>query len=246
MDSGYYAACSALVTRMRALDTIANNLANVNTVGFRAEHNEFSSVMASQSADADNPLNQAINDFGVFGGVTVDQTQGSLQKTGNPLDLAIQGGGYFAVQTSNGVMYTRNGSFSVSGKGQLETSNGDLVLGEGGNPITMVPGKIAISANGTISTNGAVTGKLKIVEFPEGTQITSVGNTYYSAPQGKDQEAANSDVRQGMLENSNVNPITGMVELVMAQRSAESMQRALAMFNTEMDKIASQDIAKVS
>jgi flagellar basal-body rod protein FlgF len=246
MDSGYYAACSGLITRMRALDTIANNLANASTVGFRAEHNEFSSVMASRAGDDDTPLNQAINDFGVFGGVTVDQSQGSLQKTDNPLDVAIQGNGYFAVKTSNGVMYTRNGSFTVSGKGQLETATGDLVMGDGDNPITMVPGKVAISANGTISTNGAVTGKLKIVEFPEGTQITSMGNTYYSAPANKEEAPTHSDLRQGMLENSNVNPITGMVELVTAQRSAEMMQRALAMFNTEMDKIASQDIAKVS
>lgn len=243
MDTGYYAACSALVARMQVLDAIANNLANTSTVGYRAEHHVFGSVLADAAGESETPLNQAINDFGVMSGMTLDQSQGSMQKTGNPLDLGIEGKGYFQVQTASGNVYTRNGSLHVSAKGQLMTASGDLVMGDAG-PITIPNGKVSISANGNISVNGAVTGKLKVVEFKEGTQLSNLGNTYYGAPAGTEQDAANSSVRQGMLESSNVNPVLSMVELVTAQRSAEMMQRALAMFNSEMDKTATQDLPK--
>jgi flagellar basal-body rod protein FlgF/flagellar basal-body rod protein FlgG len=177
-------------------------------------------------------------------GTTLDQGQGALQKTGNALDVGIEGQGYFVVQTANGPMYTRNGAFQVSSKGQLVTANGDAVMGDKG-VITMLPGEVSISANGTISSNGALSGKLKVVEFPAGTELTSVGDTYYSAPPNTAAPATNSNVRQGMLESSNVNPVASMVELVTAQRSAEMMQRALSMFNSEIDKTATQELPKV-
>ena len=245
MDSGYYAACTALVARMQALDTIANNLANTSTAGYRAEHNVFSAVLASKEGSAGTVLNQAINNYGVMSGTTLDQSQGALQKPGNELDLGIEGTGYFVVQTANGPMYTRNGAFQVSSKGQLVTARGDAVMGDTG-VITMMPGAVSISADGTISSNGAVSGKLSVVEFPAGTQMSSVGDTLYSAPAGTAAPAAKSNVRQGMIESSNVNPILGMVELVSAQRSAEMMQKALSMFNSEIDKTATQDLPKVS
>jgi flagellar basal-body rod protein FlgF len=245
MDSGYYAACTALVSRTQALDTIANNLANAGTVGFRAERNIFSSVLAAAGSASGSPLNQAINNYGILSGTTLDLSQGALQKTGNDLDLAIQGSGFFVVQTANGPMYTRNGSFQVSSKGQLVTSTGDAVMGDKG-VISLLPGPVSISADGTISSNGAVAGSLKVVEFPPNTQLTSVGNTYYSAPANTAVAAANSSVQQGVLESSNVNPVSSMVELITAQRSAEMMQRALSMFNSEIDKTATQDLPRIS
>lgn len=245
MDSGYYAACTALVSRTQALDTIANNLANASTVGYRAQHNVFSSVLAEASGTPDSPMNQAINNYGILSGTTLDQSQGALQKTGNNLDLAIQGSGFFVVQTASGSMYTRNGTFQVSSKGQLITSSGDPVLGPSG-PISMPPGEVSISADGTISSNGAVAGKLKLVQFAAGTTLTSAGETYYSAPPKSEVAATDSSVKQGMVESSNVNPVTSMVELITAQRSAEMMQRALTMFNSEMDKTATQDLPKIS
>jgi flagellar basal-body rod protein FlgF/flagellar basal-body rod protein FlgG len=245
MDSGYYAACTALVSRTEALDTIANNLANASTVGYRAQHNVFSSVLAEAGSASSSPISQAMNNFGILSGTTLDQSQGALQKTGNDLDLAIQGSGYFVVQTPNGPMYTRNGSFQVSSKGQLITSSGDPVIGSNGT-ITMPPGEVSISADGTISSQGAVAGKLKVVQFAPGTTLTSAGETYYSAPPKSEIPATDSTVKQGMLESSNVNPVTSMVELITAQRSAEMMQRALSMFNSEMDKTATQDLPKIS
>lgn len=245
MDSGSYAACTALVARTQQLDAIANNLANASTVGYRAQHVVFSSVLADAGGDGSS-LDQAINHYGIVSGTSLDMSQGALQKTGNELDAAISGSGYFVVQTANGDVYTRNGSFQVSGNNELVTQAGDPVLGDGGSPIRMAPGRVSISSDGTISTNGAVTGKLHIVEFPPSTKLTTLGNTYYSAPPNTAQDSQSSDIRQGFLESSNVNPILGMVELVTAQRSAEMMQRALAMFNTEIDKTATQDLPKVS
>jgi flagellar basal-body rod protein FlgF len=189
-------------------------------------------------------LNLAINNYGVLGETTLDTSQGALQKTGNDLDLALQGSAFFVIQTKNGPEYTRNGAFQVSSKGQLVTAAGDPVVGAKG-AITMLPGPVSISADGTISSNGAVTGKLQLVEFPAGTALKSAGGTYYTAPANSAVTATDSTVQQGVLESSNVNPVSGMVELISAQRSDEMMQRALSMFNSEIDKTATQDLPKI-
>lgn len=245
MDSGYYAAGTALVTSTQQMDTIANNLANASTIGYRGEKNIFSSVLADAGDAGDSSqLDKAINNYGIVSGTILDLSQGALQKTGNDLDMAIQGPGYFVVQTANGPMYTRNGSFQISGHGQLVTATGDAVMGDAGT-LTMQPGKVSVSADGTISVNGAVSGKLHIVEFPAGTKVESAGNTYYAAPPDTAETSTTSEVRQGFLESSNVNPIMGLVDLITTQRAAEMMQRALSMFNSEIDKTATQDLPKV-
>jgi flagellar basal-body rod protein FlgF/flagellar basal-body rod protein FlgG len=245
MDSGLYAASAAYVSRTQVLDTIANNLANANTTGFRAEHTVFSSVLASAAGSPGTNLNRAINSYGVLGGASLDMTQGALQKTGNDLDLAVQGSGFFVVQTADGEKYTRNGGFQVSSQGELVTAAGDSVEGQRG-AIHLPPGKVVISSDGTISSNGAVAGKIKLVKFDPSVNLTAVGNTNYTAPDGAADDDTESSIQQGALESSNVNPVSTMVELIDAQRSAEMMQRALTMFSSEMDKTATQDLPKVS
>jgi flagellar basal-body rod protein FlgF len=245
MDSGLYAACTALISRTQALDTIANNLANANTTGYRAQNNIFSSVLADAGHQAPGALNQAINNYGILSGTKLDLGQGALQKTGNNLDFAIQGNGFFTVQTANGQMYTRDGGFKVSATGQLTTQSGDPIMGDKG-VIQLLPGATPnVSPDGTISENGAVIARIKLVNFPAGTNITSVGEHYYTAPAGTATADTTSTMQQGAIESSNVNPIESMVQLVDAQRSAEMMQRALAMFNSEIDKTATQDLPKV-
>ncbi len=245
MDSGYYALSTGLIARTQALDTIANNLANSSTAGYLAQRNVFRSLLSASSAAAASPLNSAINDYGILGGTTLDLSDGVLQKTGNDLDLAILGPGFFQVKTAGGMVYTRNGSFQVTDSGQLITAQGDSVMGDTG-PITLPPGPVTISADGTISSNGAVTGKLNLLEFPQGTAMTSAGGTYYTPPPKVVGAAATgSKVQQGALEGSNVNPIAATVELIEAERSNEMMQKALSMFNAEMDKTATQDLPKV-
>jgi flagellar basal-body rod protein FlgF len=245
MNSGYYAATTGLMSRTEALDTIANNLANVSTAGFRANHNVFSSMLATTGNSPLSVLNQDMNDYGVLSSTQLDTTQGALVRTGNDLDLAIEGPGYFTVKTASGPVYTRGGNLRVSPAGQLTTEAGDLVLGDNG-PIAIVGGPVSISADGTISANGAISGRLKLVEFPPATQIQSAGGTYYTAPAGTAVPASRSQVCQGMLESSNVNPVTSVIELMTAQREVEAMRRVLTMFSTELDKTAAQDLPRVS
>jgi len=244
MSSGYYAACTGLVSRTQALDTIANNLANASTPGFRASHNVFSSILAASTTSPLSVLNQDANDYGVLTGARLDESQGPLEQTGNDLDLAIEGPGYFSVQTLGGLQYTRGGNFRVSPQGQLTTAAGDPVLGENG-PIVIVGQPVSISPDGTVSVNGAIAGRVKLVEFQPNASISSRGGSYYSAPATEALAASQSSVRQGMLEGSNVNPIRGVVELISAQREVEAMRRVLTMFGTEIDKTASQDLPRV-
>ena len=245
MDSGFYAACAALMARSQALDLVANNLANTSTPGYRGQHNIFRSFLAAASGNLASGLNQAVNDFGISGGSQMDLTQGNLEHTGNDFDFAIQGPGFFEVQTTNGPVFTRNGNFQVSAQGQLITAQGDPVLGENG-VIRIVGGPVTISPDGTISVNGAVAGKVKLVEFPPGTALESVGKTYYSAPAKSDAPAKQSTITQGSLESSNVNPVASAVELVAVQRYAEMMQRALSMFHSEFNRIATDELPRVN
>ncbi len=243
MDSGYYAACAGLVAKMQALDLAANNLANVSTTGFRGLNATFQSVMAGASARTANGT-QLINEFGVLNAPSLNLTQGNLEPTSNPLDVAIAGPGFFAVQSGDGVRYTRNGSFRVSASGQLLSSSGDPVLGEQG-PIQLEPGSVTISGDGTISINGALAGKLRVVEFPPSTPITNAGGSYYSAPQAAAGAATQSTLQQGKLESSNVNPIAEAVELISIQRGAEMLQRALTTIHSQFNQLAAQELPKV-
>jgi flagellar basal body rod protein FlgG len=127
----------------------------------------------------------------------------------------------------------------------LITASGDPVLGDNG-PITIVGTPVSISPDGTISSNGAISGRLKLVEFASTVEVQSAGGTYYTAPAGTAVSAKNSQVRQGMLESSNVNPVTSVVEMITAEREVETMRRVLTMFSTELDKTAVQDLPRVS
>jgi flagellar basal-body rod protein FlgF len=244
MDSGYYAACTALMTQSQSLDLIANNLANTSTPGYRSQEAVFRSVLAKAGGYPMSALNQATNNYGILGGSSLDLSQGSMEKTGNNLDFAIEGQGFFVVQTAQGRLYTRAGSFQV-GHDQLVTADGSPVMGETG-VIPIVGTPVSVSADGTISVNGAVAGKLKVVSFKPGTQLDSVGNTYYSAPAGSEVPATDAQIRQGMIENSNVNAVADVVELITVQRSFDMAQKALSLFDSEFNRTATEDLPRVT
>jgi flagellar basal-body rod protein FlgF/flagellar basal-body rod protein FlgG len=244
MDSGYYAACAGLAAQTQALELVAHNLANLGTAGYRGQEATFRTLMAGPGEVGRNPLNAAVNNFGVLGGSRIDLTAASLTETGNPLDVGIAGSGFFSVQSPQGVAYTRNGSFHLTQAGQLVTAEGDAVLGQQG-AITMPNGKVAISSDGTISVEGAVVGKLAVSEFSPGTNLTALGNALYSVPPNTALPAASSSFRQGMIEASNVSPVEGVVQLITVQRNADMMQRALSAFDSEFNQTAVQDLPKV-
>ncbi len=244
MDSGYYAACAGLAAQTQALDLVANNLANLGTSGYRGEQATFRSLLAGGGAVAWNPLNAAVNDFAVLGGSRVDLASGSLNATGNALDLAVAGPGFLAVQSAQGTVYTRNGGFHATPTGQLVTAQGDAVLGDQG-AVTLPNGAVTVSADGTISVDGAAVAKLRLVEFSPATSFRAVGNATYAAPDGSELAPASSSIRQGMLEASNVSPVEGVVQLISIQRNAEMMQRALTLFDSQLNQTAAQDLPRV-
>lgn len=245
MDSGFYAAYTGLVARMQELDVTANNLANVNTTGYKAGREFFSAVLAANREARLSPLNQAVNDFGILGGAALNLEPGSLDRTGNDLDLAIEGRGFFSVQTKAGVRYTRNGSFHLSTTGELLTAQGDPLLGPKGT-IRITGQPISISTDGTVSSKGTVVTRLSLVDFPHGTPLTAEGGTYIDAPSKAAKPATNASVRQGYLESSNYSAVTGMVGLVALQQHAGMLRNALTIFNNTFDKSASEDLPRIS
>src|SRR5258707_12847043 len=138
MDSGYYVAYAGLAARMQELDVVASNLANASTNGFKAQTPFYRVLSAAHDGEVLSPLNLAVNQFGILCGSRVDVRAGSLDPTGNPTDLAIECDGYFSVQTSAGIRYTRNGSFRMNAARQVTTQDGNLVLAEQGTTTTSV------------------------------------------------------------------------------------------------------------
>jgi len=244
LNSGYYAACAGLRAQTQALEQVANNVANVNTNGYLGQQPTFRSLVAIKFGVPVTPLTAAINNFNVLGGTRLDLSPGNLQATGNTLDLAIEGNGFFVARTPNGPLYTRNGSFRLSPQGQLTTVDGDPVLGEEG-PIILPSGQVSVSADGTISVEGAVVGKLRVVEFVPDSAPTPVGSSYYDMPDNGVRSATSAYVRQGMVEASNVNPVMSVMDLIAVQRYADMLQRALSAYYSDFNRIAAQDLPRV-
>ncbi len=245
MDSGYYAAMTGLVARFQALDTAAANLANASTPGFRAEREFFRSVLLGPDA-LDSQLGETVNNYGLLGGDQLNLAQGALEQTGNPLDLAIEGQGFFEILAASGPRFTRDGGFHRNRAGQLVTEAEEPVLSPTGQPIPIPPGEVTVGADGSISVAGGVVAAVGLFTFPPGTALTPEGANRYIAPQGaKPIAAADASIHQGALESANEDIVQGSLDLVMMQRQAEMMQRALTIFHTEFNKFATEDLPKV-
>jgi flagellar basal-body rod protein FlgF len=246
MNSELYSACAGLMARTQALDTIAANVANSSSAGYRGEQDVFGTVLAEANRHGRmSALNKATNAFTQIGDTQLDTTQGAITRTGNDLDLAIEGSGYFKVQTPGGIAYTRNGHFHADADGKLVTEDGKPVLGDDGE-IKLTKARVSVSADGTISCGGAIAGKLSLVTFAPGTNLISHGGSEYGAPAGSELPTSQASLQQGALEGANVSPMDGMVQLISAQRAAESMRHALTLIDGEMDKATVQELARVS
>ena len=251
MDSGIYAAYTGLLARTQALDTAANNLANAGTAGFRAQRDYFSGVLAGgidQDPETASQVGQSVNGFGVLGGNRLDLGQGEIKATGNPLDLALQGKGFFAIQTTNGIRYTRDGAFSRSPTGVLQTSQGEPVLDANQRPITIPTGAVYVAPDGSISVStvdgSMIVGKVAAFDFPEKSVLTAEGANRFSA-NGAKPIPATAAIEQGSVEGANEDAIHGTMQLVLVQRQAEMMQKALSVFNNDFDKTAAEDLPRV-
>jgi len=172
--------------------------------------------------------------------------QGALQQTGNPLDLAIEGDGFFQVQTPNGPRYTRDGGFHRAQNGQLVTAAGEPVLSSTGQTIAVPPGEVTVGAGGVLSVAGGAVATVGVFTFPSGSQLTPEGANRYIAPEGiAPVLSKTAAIHQGAIESANQDVIQGSLELIVMQRQAEMMQKALTVFHTEFNKIASEDLPRV-
>ena len=255
MDSGIYAAYTGLLARTQALDTAANNLANTSTAGFRAARETFSGVLASglagdgSAASGASQVGESVNGYGVLGGTSADFGQGPLVTTSNPLDLALSGQGFFQIQTAQGVRYTRDGSFMKSPAGLLTTKTGDPVLDIAGKPITLPTGTVAIGPDGAVSVmtpaGTGVVGQLGLTNFASNGSLSAEGADRFVAMPDAVKTAATATIQQGAVESSNEDTVHGTMQLVLIQRQAEMMQKALTVFDGTFDKTAVEQLARV-
>jgi flagellar basal-body rod protein FlgF len=258
-----YSATAGMMTMLSRVQTISNNLANIDTPGFREDTLRLTSfpqqLMARLFAGGNRVIGSTINGI-VNESMATHFNQGSLRQTDGQLDLAINGDGFFAVQTTQGVRYTRDGTFRRDGANQLVTSQGDLVLSAAGTPITLPPGAISISAEGQIrvtplTTNGQTgpvdqpVAQLGVYTFAEPGQLRKTSANQFEDPTGLAQATAQgaagaSTVHQGFLENSNVDPARAMADMMVAQRSYEASAKMLQL-QDDMTGRAVSDVGRL-
>lgn len=239
MIRGIYTAATGMVSEMNRLNTIANNLANADSVGFKADNTvsaTFQDLMLNayrkQEVQPIGPLGLGVVTLGAY----ADFSDGATIDTGSGTDLALQGEALFTVATPNGTRYTRAGNFQLDQAGYLVTKDGYKVMGENG-PI-QVNGKLNVTETGEVVIDGAVTDKLQIVSA---TGMTKEGETLYIGTNPA--PAVKYEVIQGSLEKSNVNSIRQMIEMITVSRSYDTNQKALTTQNEMLAK-AVNELAK--
>jgi flagellar basal-body rod protein FlgF len=232
VDNGIYTAYSGLRAQVDALDLLANNLANLNTAGFKEEMAYFSLLNQSAEASANaGDLGATINSSIKTQGA-VNAADGSQSRTNRDLDVAIEGNGFLVVQTPRGTRYTRNGSLMLNAKGVLVASEGSPILGASGRPITLGRGAININAEGAVALDGREIDRLKIVSFEDPAKLTREGNSLLLLQNGKDQEKiSGAKIKSGYLEQSNVNAVSSIVRMVGIMRQFEAIQKTVNVMN---------------
>lgn len=246
MNPLFSAAAAGIRSRMESLDMLANNIANSSSAGFKTDR-EFYAVYVSSEATGSPPANipTALPDIEHR---WTDFTQGSITSTSNPLDLALNGPGFFAVSSASGTVFTRDGNFKLSPQGELETSDGYAVQDSSGNPIQLDPSKaVEVGRDGTVRQDGQDVAQIAVVNFKDPASLTKRGNNYFQADLSSMPAvpASAAEVQQGKLEAANAQPAESAVRLVTILRQFESLQKALSI-GAEMDRSAVQEVAKVS
>jgi flagellar basal-body rod protein FlgF len=227
MENSIYVALSRQVALRNKMDIIANNIANMNTPGFRAQNMVFSEYIEEATnkpkTDPKDPLSMVL-DYGHY----QNTAPGPMQKTDNPLDLALVGPGYLGVQTNEGVMYTRAGNLQMNVNGELVTGAGYLVASADGGPITIPENttKIRITEDGFIANEEGELGQLLISEFTNVQNLEAMGNGLYKSD-AEGEPSQNTKVIQGMVEGANVTPVLEMTRMIDTLRSYQNTQKIL-------------------
>jgi flagellar basal-body rod protein FlgF len=238
MTRALYTAATGMQAQQRNIDTTANNLANVNTTGFKKSTIQFQDLLYYNERNAGVPSSISTQvPVGIHVGhgvkyVSTDKvhTQGNMENTGNDLDLSIDGMGFFQILQPNGIIaYTRDGHFNVDGLGRLVTNEGYFVLGEKG-PITLRNGPVIVDESGKVYFDGKISDSLRLVRFGQQDQLQKLGGGFF-APVNKDdlpKISTEIQIKQGMLEDSNVNSMLEMTRMISATRAYESVHKALS------------------
>jgi len=221
MDNASLISLSYQMAAYRSMDVIANNLANLSTPAYKRESVKFEELVEQVQPAEDQTGPQSLS-FVQDAGVMRDLSEGRLDTTGAPYDLAISGKGYFAVQTPAGERYTRNGHFALNADGTIVTAQGDPVLGDGG-PITISvdDGDVSIGADGTVSGKQGQIAKLRLVNFANPRALQKAGGSLYSTTQTPE-PATDAKINQGMLESSNVQPVVEISRMIEVMRAYEA------------------------
>lgn len=216
MISGLYSAAGGMQATAQQQDVIAQNLTHVNKPGFRREVLRFQTI--GERSDMQGPATSLHTDF----------THGDAEYTGNKLDVALNGPGFFSVQGPNGPLYTRNGVFQIHGQGRLVTTGGLPVLGTAG-PISIPPGaiNIEIREDGSLVADGLEVDQLRVAVFPDPTVLQRVGTTYFASPSDVTPTLTESNMSQGYREASNTTVVHELVQMMAGLRQFEATQRAL-------------------
>jgi len=250
MENAALVGLSRQIALQRELDVVANNIANLNTTGFKADNVVFHEFLmpgaqANQFAGNDRRVS-FVHDRATW----LDLGQGPVQQTGNPLDVAISGNAFLTIQTPRGERYTRNGALQLNNAGELVTSEGHKVIGESGPIVLQANDRdISISTDGTISvregrnTTDSLRGKLKLVSFEQPQRLQKDGTSAYAAPAGvQAQAAAQVRVVQGNIEKSNVRSVVEMTRMVEVTRTytqvASMLQQQSDMRRAAIEKLA--------
>mgnify|MGYP006277914041 CR=1 FL=1 len=233
MLRGIYQNSSAMQLLESKMDNTANNIANVNTSGYRKR-----GVFFQQLVEAEQAVERNLIDVKLPAGKVatyIDNTDGKFEQTGNPLDVAIKGDGFFTVQTSRGQGFTRAGEFKINSEGMLVTSDGDLVMGEGG-PIELTGNNFQVDQAGNIAIDSVNVNKLLIQKF-DINDVKTDGNLFY--PQGNIEAVSESDykVSQGFVEHSNVDIVKEMVSMITTQRNYGNNQRLIRSYDESLKKV---------
>jgi flagellar basal-body rod protein FlgG len=240
---GLYTSASGALTAQAQADTIANNLANVDTAGFKRALLQVASAPTMDVYRLQNdpgtlngkatpgvPASQYVGSLGT-GSQVMDSPsvfeQGTMDRTGNALDFAVQGNAFFAIQTGAGVRYTRDGQFARDPQGYLVTQDGNRVLGQNG-PVRLPAGDFQVRSDGTIAQNNNVVDRFRLVQFANLTNVRPEGDNHFVALPGSGPVPnTTSTVMQGALERSNANVVRSMVDLITAQRWFEANQKSI-------------------
>lgn len=247
MADGIYTALTGAVAQQQSLDVIANNVANVNTAGYRADRAAFSQFLAGAQRDPDavSQLGQPgarVDHFVHVDAVAHDYTDGALKLTGNPLDMALSGDGFFAIQTPQGERLTRSGSFVMGDGGVLTTADGHPVLGTDDKPIHLPSDRnIHVEGDGTLKMDALVLGKLKLVRAEDPAQLEKESATWFKAAPNAQLANADVTVTQGHIEASNVNAVAGLNDMIAVSRSFDALQKVIESFQ-KIDERTARDL----